>query len=76
MSEKGFSAAASFFTRHNARVLLNGKYILMIGGKFGSQIFESLVLDKSFCQFLSQFFSDSVQRCAYKDLVALLQGRA
>ena len=38
--------AANLFTRHNARVLLNGKYILFIG--------------------------DSVQRGAYKDLVALL----
>jgi len=41
-----YDLAGNLFTRHNARVLLNGKYILFIG--------------------------DSVQRGAYKDLVALL----
>ena len=46
MTDLHDSIAGNVFSRHNARVLLNGKYILFIG--------------------------DSVQRAAYKDLVALL----
>ena len=59
------SVAGNVFTRTNARILLRGQYVLFIGGTMT----HPTLLNR---EKLIHLILDSVQRAAYKDLVALL----